>query len=72
MREARLRWFGHIIRRGSDAPLRSCKRLDIVGTKKGRARPKKYWGEVIRQDMTHVQITEDMMLARGYRGRVLK
>nr|XP_016483227.1 PREDICTED: uncharacterized protein LOC107803948 [Nicotiana tabacum] len=32
------------------------------GTKRGRGRPKKYWGEVIRQDMSQLQISNDMAL----------
>jgi len=29
MREVRLRWFGYVKRRCSDAPVRKCKRLAI-------------------------------------------
>ncbi|KAF3651270.1 hypothetical protein FXO37_18089 [Capsicum annuum] len=45
MREARLRWFGHVKRRGMDAPVRRCERLALDGFRRGRGRPKKYWGE---------------------------
>ncbi|KAF3645330.1 putative pre-mRNA-processing factor 6-like [Capsicum annuum] len=64
MREARLRWFGHVKRRGVDAPVRRCERLALDGFKRGRGRPKKYWGEVIRRDMKQLQLTEDMTLDR--------
>ncbi|XP_070002810.1 uncharacterized protein [Nicotiana sylvestris] len=64
MREVRLRWFGHIQRRSTDAPVRRCERLAVVGMRRGRGRPKKYWGEVIRQDMARLRITEDMTLDR--------
>ncbi|XP_070029325.1 uncharacterized protein [Nicotiana sylvestris] len=64
MREARLRWFGHVQRRSIDAPVRRCERLAVVGTRRGRRRPKKYWGEVIRQDMVRLQISEDVALDR--------
>ncbi|XP_070007030.1 uncharacterized protein [Nicotiana sylvestris] len=64
MREVRLRWFGHIQRRCTDAPVRRCERLAVVGTQRGSERPKKYWGEVIRQDMARLRITEDMTLDR--------
>ncbi|XP_070029783.1 uncharacterized protein [Nicotiana sylvestris] len=47
MGEARLRWFGHVQRRSPDAPVRRCERLIMEGTRRGRRRPKKYWGEVI-------------------------
>nr|XP_016515887.1 PREDICTED: uncharacterized protein LOC107832536 [Nicotiana tabacum] len=64
MREARLMWFGHVRRRSPDAPVRSCERLAVVGASRGRGRPKRYWGEVIRQDMAKMRISEDMTLDR--------
>ncbi|KAF3655737.1 hypothetical protein FXO37_15797 [Capsicum annuum] len=42
MRKTRLRWFGHVIRRSTDAPVRRCERLARAGFKRGRGRPKKY------------------------------
>jgi len=35
-----------------------------MGMGKGRGRTKKYWREVIRQDMAKLHITEDMTSAR--------
>ncbi|XP_070021990.1 uncharacterized protein [Nicotiana sylvestris] len=64
MQEARLRWFRHVRRRSIDIPVRRCERLTLAGTRRGRGWPKKYWGEVIRQDMTRLQISEDMALDR--------
>ncbi|XP_070024846.1 uncharacterized protein [Nicotiana sylvestris] len=54
MGEARLRWFEHVRMMSLDAPVRRCERLALMGMRKGRIRPKKYWGEVIRQDMRWV------------------
>ncbi|PHT74942.1 hypothetical protein T459_22219 [Capsicum annuum] len=45
MQEVRLRWFGHVMRRGTDAPVRRCERLALDGFMPGRGRPKKYWRE---------------------------
>ncbi|PHU11568.1 hypothetical protein BC332_18498 [Capsicum chinense] len=64
MREVRLRWFGHVMRRDTDAPVRRCERLALDGFKRGRGRPKKYWREVIRRDMEQLRLTEDMTLDR--------
>ncbi|XP_070010119.1 uncharacterized protein [Nicotiana sylvestris] len=64
MREVGLRWFGHVQRRSLDAPVRRCEQLAMVGTRRGRGRPKKYWGEVIRQDMAWLHISENMALDR--------
>ncbi|PHU01504.1 hypothetical protein BC332_31291 [Capsicum chinense] len=50
MREVRLRWFGHVMRRGMDAPVRRCERLALDGFRRGRGRPKKYWGEGAKGD----------------------
>ncbi|KAF3669591.1 putative glutamine amidotransferaseC-like [Capsicum annuum] len=36
MREARLRWFGHVIRRSMDAPVWRCERLARDGFKRGK------------------------------------
>ncbi|KAF3623633.1 putative 60S ribosomal protein L18-1 [Capsicum annuum] len=64
MREGRLRWFGHVMRRGTDTPVRRCENLALDGFRRSRGRPKKYWREVIRYDMEQLQLTEDMTLDR--------
>ncbi|PHU29058.1 ABC transporter C family member 2 [Capsicum chinense] len=64
MREGRLRWFGHMRRRGVDAPVRRCEGLVMDGFRRSRGRPKKYWREVIRHDMEQPQLTEDMIQDR--------
>ncbi|WMV12452.1 hypothetical protein MTR67_005837 [Solanum verrucosum] len=71
LREARLRWFGHVKRRCADAHVRRCEGLVVEGTQRGRGRPKKYWGEVIRQDLAQLHITEEMTLDRKeWRSRI--
>ncbi|KAG5598551.1 hypothetical protein H5410_029921 [Solanum commersonii] len=43
----------------------------VEGTRRGRGRPKKYWEEVIRQDLAMLHITEDMTLDRKeWRSRI--
>nr|XP_016502030.1 PREDICTED: uncharacterized protein LOC107820285 [Nicotiana tabacum] len=61
MRELRLRWFEHVQRRSVNAPVRMCERLAVVGLRRGRRILKKYWGEVIRQDIALLQLTEAMI-----------
>lgn len=51
MGKARLRWFGHVVRRDTDAPVRRCERLNTMGTRRDRSGLNKYWGEVVRQDL---------------------
>ncbi|KAF3661139.1 putative pre-mRNA-processing factor 6-like [Capsicum annuum] len=62
LRKVRLRWFDHVMRRGTDAPIRRCERLALEGFKRGRGRPKMYLRGVIRRDMEQLQFTEDMTL----------
>ncbi|XP_070050962.1 uncharacterized protein [Nicotiana tomentosiformis] len=64
MREERLIWFGHVRRRSTDTPVRRCEGLKLEGLRRGRGRPKKSWGEVIRHNMAQLQLTEDMTLDR--------
>ncbi|XP_070025242.1 uncharacterized protein [Nicotiana sylvestris] len=64
MRETTLRWFRHVQKRSPDALVRRCEWLVVEGTRRGKGRPKKYWGEVIRKDMARLQIFEDMALDR--------
>ncbi|PHT42182.1 hypothetical protein CQW23_16207 [Capsicum baccatum] len=64
MREVILRWFGHVMRRGTDAPVRRCETVAMDGFTWDRGRPKKYWREVIRHNMEQLQLTEDMTLDR--------
>ncbi|XP_070051793.1 uncharacterized protein [Nicotiana tomentosiformis] len=64
LRESRLRWFGHVKRRDVDAPVRRYESLPVASQRSGRGRSKKNWGEVIRQDMALLQLTEDMSLDR--------
>lgn len=59
MREARLRCSGHVMGRESDAPMRRCERISVANARRRRGRPRKHWGEVIRQDMAHLRLTED-------------
>ncbi|KAF3651798.1 putative pre-mRNA-processing factor 6-like [Capsicum annuum] len=62
MREGRLRWFGHVMRRDADVPVRRCERPALDDFRRRRGRPKKYWREMIRHDMEQLQLTEDMTL----------
>lgn len=50
MREARLRSFRHV-KRCLNVSVRRYERLAMGGFKRGRDRPKKYRGEVIRQEI---------------------
>jgi len=60
IREARLRWFGHIRRRSMDALVRRCEKLDRPDFRRSGGRPKKSWSEVIRRNLKTLGLVEDM------------
>ena len=62
MREVSLHWFGHVMRRGSDALMQRCETLAMDDFRQGRDRPKKYWREMIRHDMKKLQLTDYITL----------
>lgn len=66
LRESRLRWFGHVLRRDPRAPVRRTEGLDLGDVRRGRGRPKKSWKEVIRQDLALLSISEDMAMDRAH------
>ena len=65
MRENRLRWFGHIGLRPTDAPVRRVEKIDIVQGKKLRGRPKMTWMEVVKKDMKLLELEERMVADRN-------
>ncbi|KAM2015416.1 hypothetical protein COP2_047002 [Malus domestica] len=60
MRENRLRWFGHVQRRPTDAPIRRCNYGTEVQGRRGRRRPRKTLEETLRKDLEYLDLTEDM------------
>ncbi|CAH9118493.1 unnamed protein product [Cuscuta europaea] len=65
MQESRLRWFGHVHRRPSDAPVRRLEGWGEESEKRGRGRPKQTWIRVIRTDMRLLGLDESMALERA-------
>ncbi|KAG5581580.1 hypothetical protein H5410_052207 [Solanum commersonii] len=51
-------------RRCVDALVRICEELIIEDTSRGKGRPNKYWGDVIRLAMMQLRATGDMTLDR--------
>ncbi|KAH0462579.1 hypothetical protein IEQ34_010154 [Dendrobium chrysotoxum] len=64
IRESCLRWFGHIKRRPPDDPVRKVEVLDLTYVKKGRGRPKKTWLENIRNDLSLLDLNENLTFNR--------
>jgi len=65
LRETRLRWVGHVLRRPPDAPVRKCEGLSPADSRRCRGRPKKSWREVIRNDFALLSLSEDLAQDRA-------
>ncbi|KAM2796144.1 hypothetical protein COP1_007305 [Malus domestica] len=65
MRENRLRWFGHVQRRPTDAPIRRCDNGTEVQGRRGRGRPRKTLEETLRKDLEYLDLTKDMTQDRA-------
>ena len=63
MRSGRLRWFGHVRRRGATNVTRRVMELAIPGTRR-RGRPKKTWHQQMKEDMAGVGVTQNEALDR--------
>ncbi|KAM1748371.1 hypothetical protein ACFX12_009373 [Malus domestica] len=71
MRENRLRWFGHVQRRPTDAPVRRCDYGTEVRGRRGRGRLRKTLEETLRKDLEYLDLTEDMTQNRAqWRSRI--
>ena len=65
MRENHLRWFGHVRRKPTDAPIRRVERINLGQVKRAQGTPKKTWMEVIQQDIEAKRLSKDILLDRN-------
>lgn len=64
MREGRLRWYGHVVRREENSLAKTAMRLEIAGQRL-RGRPKKRWMDRLMEDMRHVNVAPEDALDRA-------
>ncbi|CAL5439689.1 unnamed protein product [Camellia sinensis] len=65
LRENRLRWFGHIQRRPTDAVVKRCDAVTVDGSVRGRGRPRLTLTSVINRDMNLLNLTNEMAFDRA-------
>ena len=61
----RLRWFGHVQRRPSEAPVHCGVLCRDTNVRRGRGRPKLTWEEAIKRDLKGWDIRRDLCLDRS-------
>ena len=57
MREGRLRWYGHVMRRDQECVGRKMMEMELSGKRK-RGRPKRRFLDVVKEDMEEVDAKE--------------
>jgi len=55
IREARLRWFGHVQRREDDSCVKKIKKAEVYG-RRSQGRQKKRWSDVVQQDLVTLRL----------------
>ena len=58
VRRGRLRWFGHLERKGRNDWVSTCRSFEVAGPK-GKGRAKKTWGECVRHDLRSLNLKEE-------------
>ena len=58
VREARLRWYGHVRRREEDVNVRSIMDAEVQGHR-SRGRQRKRWIDAVREDLKLLRLTDD-------------
>jgi hypothetical protein len=61
----RLRWFGHVQRRPSEAPVHCGVLSQDNNVRRGRGRPKLTWREAIKRDLREWDILRDLCLNKS-------
>ena len=64
IREARLRWYGHLRRKDDCYIGRRMLRMELPGKRK-RGRPKRRFMDVVKEDMAEVEVTEEDRVDRN-------
>ncbi|KAL7248052.1 hypothetical protein ACSBR2_002871 [Camellia fascicularis] len=65
LRENRLRWFGHIQRRPTEAVVKRCDTITVDGSVRGRGRPRLTLVSVANRDMDFFKLTNEMASDRA-------
>jgi len=70
IREARLRWFGYVMRREDENSMKRIMMAEVNG-RRSRGRQKKRWGDIMQQDMKSLRLKKEHTADRKkWRGKI--
>ena len=70
LKRARLRWFGHVVRRDEGDILKRAMNFEVEGSRTV-GRPKKTWRKGVEEDMGELHINEEMARDRNQWRRLI-
>ncbi|KAL7238250.1 hypothetical protein ACSBR2_004368 [Camellia fascicularis] len=65
LRENRLRWFGHIQRRPTEAAMKRCDAIMVDGSVGRRGRPRLMLASVVNREIDQLNLTNEMAFHRA-------
>ena len=71
IRDGRLRWCGHVMRKGDEDWVKKCMEYRVEG-RRPVGRPRKTWLESVEADMAELEIDKDVHDRRKWRRNVVK
>ena len=67
LQQNRLRWYGHVLRKGDVDWVKKCMEYEVQGPRP-RGRPKRTWREVVREDCQARKVVKYKTWTSGYSG----
>ena len=71
IKERRLTWYGHVMRRPPTAPIRRCLDMQVSVGRRQRGRPSKTWIKAVKEDILDLEIRDGLWEDRvAWRARI--
>jgi len=71
LQQNRLRWYGHVLRKGDTDWVKKCMEYEVEGSRPG-GRPKRTWREVVQKDCQARNLNREDAMDRGRWKKLIK